>query len=77
MLVPRYELSSCHTHIKLGLLGFSGIGIFAFGLLDRVFKRIASETYQKWKKHENLKNFQSKLKKDNKTDECSSSPNKT
>ena len=37
--VPRYKLSLCHTPIKPDLLGFPGIGVFAVGLLDRVFKR--------------------------------------
>jgi len=32
----------CHTPIKLDLLGFLGISIFARGLLDHVFKRFAS-----------------------------------
>jgi len=42
VLVPRYKLSLCHTLIKPDLLGFPGIGVFACGLLDRVFKRFAS-----------------------------------
>jgi hypothetical protein len=29
VLVPRYKLSLCHTPIKLDLLGFLGIGVFA------------------------------------------------
>jgi len=40
--VPRYKLSLCHTSIKPDLLGFLGIGIFAYGLHDRMFTRYAS-----------------------------------
>jgi len=29
VLVPRYKLSLCHTPIKLDLLGFPGIDVFA------------------------------------------------
>jgi hypothetical protein len=42
VLVPRYKLSLCHTPIKLELLGFSGIGVFACGLRDHVITRFAS-----------------------------------
>jgi hypothetical protein len=43
VLVSRYKLSLCHTLIiKPDLLGFSGIGIFACELLDRVFKRFTT-----------------------------------
>ena len=42
VLVPIYKLSLCHTPIKLDLLGFLGIDIFACGLLDHVFKRFSS-----------------------------------
>ena len=42
MLVHRYELSLCHTPIKSDLLGFSGIDVFACGLLDNMFERFAS-----------------------------------
>jgi hypothetical protein len=41
VLVPRYKLSLCHTLIKPHLLDFSGIGVFAYGLLNRMFKRFA------------------------------------
>ena len=41
VLVPRYKLSLCHTPIKPDLLGFLRIGVFACGLLYRVFKRFA------------------------------------
>jgi len=34
VLVPRYKLSLCHTPIKPDLLGFRGIGVFAYGLCD-------------------------------------------
>jgi hypothetical protein len=34
VLVPRYKLYLCHTPIKPDLLGFSGIGVFAYGLRD-------------------------------------------
>jgi hypothetical protein len=37
-----YKLSLCYTPIKPDLLNFPGIGIFACGLLDRVFKRFVS-----------------------------------
>ena len=30
VLVPKYKLSLCYTPIKLDLLGFSGIGVFAW-----------------------------------------------
>jgi len=36
VLVPRYKLSLCHTPIKPDLLGFLGIGVFAYGLCDHV-----------------------------------------
>ena len=42
VLVLRYKLSLCHTPIKLDLLGFSGIGVFACGLRDHVITRFAS-----------------------------------
>jgi hypothetical protein len=35
VMVPRYKLSLCHTPIKPDLLGFMGIGVFAYGLHDR------------------------------------------
>jgi len=41
VLVPRYKLSLCHTPIKLDLLGFSGIDVFACGLRDHVIMRFA------------------------------------
>jgi len=37
-----YKLSLCYNRIKPDLLGFLGIGVFACGLLDRVFKSFAS-----------------------------------
>jgi hypothetical protein len=37
--VLRYKLSLCHTPIKPDLLGFPGIGIFVYGLRDRMFTR--------------------------------------
>jgi len=36
VLVPRYKLTLCHTPIKLDLLGFPGIGVFASGLHDQI-----------------------------------------
>ena len=42
VLVPRYKLSLCPTPIKPNLLGFSGIGVFAYGLRDHVIMRSAS-----------------------------------
>ena len=39
VLVPRYKLSLCHTLIKLDLLGFTGIGVITYGLLDYMIKR--------------------------------------
>jgi len=42
VLVPRYKLSLCHTPIKPDLLGFPGIGVFAYGLHDHVITRFAS-----------------------------------
>ena len=42
MLVLRYKLSLCHTPIKPDLLGFPGIGVFAYGLRDHVITRFAS-----------------------------------
>jgi hypothetical protein len=42
VLVPRYELSLCHTHIKADLLGFLRIVGFTREFLDRVFKRFKS-----------------------------------
>jgi hypothetical protein len=44
VLLPRYKLSLYHTPIKPNLLGFTGIGVFVCGLLDRVFKRFTSKT---------------------------------
>jgi hypothetical protein len=41
VLVPKYELSLFHTPIKPDLLDFPGIGVFACGLLDRMFNRFA------------------------------------
>jgi hypothetical protein len=46
--MPRYKLSLCHTPIKPNLLGFPGIGVFACGLLDHVFKRFASFGIRAW-----------------------------
>ena len=43
MLVPRYKLFLCHTSIKPNLLDFSSIDVFAYELLDLVFKRFTSE----------------------------------
>jgi hypothetical protein len=43
VLVPRYNLSLCHTPIKPDLLGFPGIGVFMCGLLDHVITRFASD----------------------------------
>jgi hypothetical protein len=42
VLVPKYKLSLCYTPIKLDLLGFSGIGVFACGLRDHVITRFTS-----------------------------------
>ena len=42
VLVPGYKLSLCHPPIKLDLLGFPGIGVFACGLRDHVITRFAS-----------------------------------
>jgi hypothetical protein len=39
VLVPRYKLSLCHTSIKLDLLGFPGIGVFACRLRDHVMSK--------------------------------------
>jgi hypothetical protein len=36
VLVLRYKLSLCHTPIKPDLLGFPGIGVFAWGLRNHV-----------------------------------------
>jgi hypothetical protein len=44
VLVPRYNLSLCHTPIKPDLLGFPGIDIFACELCDHVITRFASPT---------------------------------
>jgi hypothetical protein len=44
VLVPRYKLSLCHTPIKPNLLGFLGIGVFAYGLRDHVITRFASNS---------------------------------
>jgi hypothetical protein len=44
VLVPRYKLSLCHTPIKLHLLGFPGIDVFACGLRDHV-TRFASRFF--------------------------------
>jgi hypothetical protein len=38
----KYKLSLCHTPIKLDLLGFPRIGVFACGLCDHVITRFAS-----------------------------------
>ena len=46
VLVPRYKLSLCHTPIKLDLLDFPGIGVFACGLRDHVITRFASTNIQ-------------------------------
>jgi len=43
VLVLRYKLSLCHTPIKPDLLGFPGIGVFAYGLCDHVITRFASK----------------------------------
>jgi hypothetical protein len=43
VLVPRYKLSLCHTHIKPDLLAFRGICVFACGLRDHVITRFASQ----------------------------------
>jgi hypothetical protein len=42
VLVPRYKLSLCHSPIKLGLLGFPGIDVFACGLHDHMIMRFES-----------------------------------
>jgi hypothetical protein len=42
VLVPRYKLSLCHTHIKPDLLGFPGFGVFVWGLRDHVIMRFKS-----------------------------------
>jgi hypothetical protein len=42
VLVPKYKLSLCHSPIKLDLLGFSGISVFACGLHDHVIMMFAS-----------------------------------
>jgi hypothetical protein len=39
VLVHRYKLSLYHTPMKLDIRGFSRIGVFACGLLERIFKR--------------------------------------
>jgi hypothetical protein len=44
VMVPRYKLSLCHTPIKLDLLGFPGIDVFACGLRDHVITRFTSIT---------------------------------
>jgi hypothetical protein len=43
MLMPKYRLSLCHTPIKLDLLSFPEIGVFACGLRDHVITRFASQ----------------------------------
>jgi hypothetical protein len=48
VLVPRYKLSLCHTPIKLDILGFPGIGVFACGLRDQVITRFASFGIRDW-----------------------------
>jgi hypothetical protein len=48
VLVPRYKLSLCHTPIKLDLLGFSRIGVFACGLHDQVITRFTSFGIRAW-----------------------------
>jgi hypothetical protein len=48
VLVPRYKLSLCHTPIKPDLLGFPGIGVFAWGLRDHVITRFASFGIRAW-----------------------------
>jgi hypothetical protein len=53
VLVPRYNLSLCHTPIKPDLLGFLGIGVFACGLRDHVITRFASQVT-----HENRPTFE-------------------
>jgi hypothetical protein len=45
VLVPRYKLSLCHTPIKLDLLGFLGISVFACGLRDHMITRFASSCH--------------------------------
>jgi ribosomal protein L24E len=42
VLGPRYKLSLCHTPIKPDLLGFPGIGVYAYVLRDHVITRFAS-----------------------------------
>jgi hypothetical protein len=49
VLLPRYKLSSCHTPIKPDLLGFPGIGVFAYGLRDHVITRFASVLMPRYK----------------------------
>jgi hypothetical protein len=44
LLVPRYELSLCHTPIKPDLPGFLGISVFAYGLRDHVIARFTSSS---------------------------------
>jgi hypothetical protein len=43
VLVPTYKLSLCHIPIEPDLLGFPGIGVFAYGLRDHVITRFASK----------------------------------
>jgi len=50
VLVPRYNLSLCHTPIKPDLLCFPGIGVFACGLCDHVIMRFASPCLPVFKK---------------------------
>jgi hypothetical protein len=42
VLVPRYKLFLCHPPIKPDLLGFQGIGVFAYRLRDHVITRFTS-----------------------------------
>ena len=50
VLVPRYNLSLCHTPIKPDLLCFPGIDVFACGLCDHVITRFASPCLLVFKK---------------------------
>jgi hypothetical protein len=45
MLMPKYRLSLCHTPIKLDLLSFPEIGVFACGLRDHVINMFFSIHY--------------------------------
>jgi hypothetical protein len=42
------ELFLCRNPIKPDLLGFPGIYVFAYGLLNRVFKRFTSFDIRAW-----------------------------